>query len=488
MKPAYKLCLSAAILLVAAATASGQSTDKIDRAKIPAENLQRPETTAFILMRNLEGTEPGTASFKLREQINRWRVLAKDKQRKLGTKWLSQDDIARKRIAFITRLREADEKFLEAKRLRGKKEKDQNKRKQIRNAGFLKLQQAAGIWADPKLRGFLRGVAYYQAGKFGKAATAFRKSRTSAPRVAAFSQGHGMTLLELNRHMDALEAFIQVCHLRPESQDARNLLKKGVEAAPGSRLRSPTYIKAHKLLEQLSDQTRRRTSSRRGINWLLPGKDASTRGEGLPTLPYDRLEFMQAVGVPVGKSALLVDSKIVIGASEVFVQIDENTIVPGKVVRLSRSGQTSPVTAVTVSGYTFTPVVTDGDLSERQPVMAYGLSALAEMGKKTTKLPGRITLKKDGTLDVGIKLAPGEAASPVIGDDNRLVGFLANKADVMVEGGGPDKLITLADMEKILKKAAAAKPRRSRRNSTAKPIAVKGSYFVIHATFVEFPE
>ncbi len=487
MKLSCKLCLGAAAMLAAAAAASGQATNnKIDRPKILMENVQRPETNAFILMRNLEGTEPGTASFQLREQIKRWQIMAKDRHRKCGLKWLSQEDIARKRKAFIGKVHEADETFLEAGRLRGKDSKDESKRKQLRNEAFQKLQQAANFWADPTTRGLLSGMAYYQEENFEKAELAFKKSKEAAPLVAAFSQGHGLALLELDRHIDALEDIMLVCRLRPDSQEAFNLLKKGVEATPGSRLRNPTYVKAKDLLEQMSGQPRR--SSSRGINWLMPGKDINQKKDSLPTLPYDRLDFMQAVAVPVSEYALLVDSKIVNGATELFIQIDKDTIVPCNFSRVSPRESSPPVTILTVSGYTFKPVSTDGKLSENQAVTAYGLAAFAEMGEKITALPGKITIKNDGTMEAGLRLAPGEAASPVITGDNQLAGFMANKADVMAEGGGPDKLITLAEIAETLKKAVKTKPRAVRGRTEKEPTAVEGSYFVIHAIFVEVPE
>ena len=90
-----------------------------------------------------------------------------------------------------------------------------------------------------------------------------------------------------------------------------------------------------------------------------------------------------------------------------------------------------------------------------------------------------------------MQLLPGESAAPVLTENGTLVGFLASRTDVRIDGAGLSKFFVLGDLADILKRAA--KSRRpspypsghSRTQRKITPQTASGQTFIVYATFGE---
>ncbi|MDY6913099.1 MAG: hypothetical protein SVT52_01390, partial [Planctomycetota bacterium] len=324
----------------------------------PCADPTRPEPIVFMLMRSLAATPAGTASYELRRQIDRWQSFAHDQKRKVGGNWLSPEDFQRRRRAYAEHLKQVQSLAHNIRRIRGDEPADLAERKQLRGRLNAKLIQAAKTPTDPLLRNFLLAVAQLQTGRAGRAEAAFRQCARQAPTVAGFHQGRALALQQLDRHTDALAECIRVLELRPTSREALYMLQDTMKKVPGSDIRTETYTAAGKLLGRYENP---KHSKRRGRAWLMPGGDWLVRNEMLPDLPYDRLVFRQALGVPIGKRTLMVDAGLADGAVELLVRIGEKTLVPAYVRRTGSYGRTGkrPVLAfLSVEDIEFTPLKT----------------------------------------------------------------------------------------------------------------------------------
>lgn len=473
----------------------------------------QPEPIIFMLMRNFASTRDPSVSMDLRQQIERWRMMAHDRKRQSGGNWIGPADFDRARSAFLAYLKEADELFVEARKPKpevtaaggtssrytpvplakpaDKKDKDKNDAP----AAFAKLRQAAQTWVDPLMRVFLLGAAEYEAKDYYKAESLFRQCVDQAPRVAIFRQGHGLALMEINRPLDALAEFTQALRLEPNSREALRLVRAAMVKAPGSDARSPVYVAAEKLASQYpeaggsssSGGSLSSSSPPTGITWLMPGKELHVKSDTLPTPPFDRLSFRQAVAVPVGTNLLMVDSAAVKDATDILVQIDAKTLVPAEIKRVTsttRGKPLPPLSLLAVSGYSFTPLKADKSGSGPGSAVAHGLGFYGEMGSEPRQFS--VQARQDGgETKVAPGLSAGEAAAPVVTGEGELIGFLAGRTNAAVDNGGPDQLIGVDQLEPLLKQAARPAGtfgggyNRAKRVVATQPAS--GQTFVIHA-------
>ena len=118
---------------------------------------------------------------------------------------------------------------------------------------------------------------------------------------------------------------------------------------------------------------------------------------------------------------------------------------------------------------------------------AYGLGIYEQMGQAVRKISGTIThVDPNGTVQVSMQLLPGEAAGPILTEDNRLIGFLEGRTTVKADKGGPNRLIPLARISQLIKRARRSSSSRfSRLKRKAPPVPAEGKFFVVHATFGE---
>jgi tetratricopeptide (TPR) repeat protein len=488
-----------------------------DPVAIPSELLKsgamvlgaatRPEPIIYVNMRAEPFARNGADLSRIRRQIGLWRAHAHDRLRKAGKRWLTPKDFVRHRAKYAELLKEADRlRTLSRGSRRYSSSKTAPvltpKQKRYKYEAFDKMYQAARSWADPSMQNFLVGIAQMQAQKFDRAETAFKLGAKQAPLLAGMHQGVGLACAKQFRYLAALESFLEVLKLKPDSSEAVYLVRETMKLVPGRSIKSALYRKAVEALIPYTEPPRTKSSSSyrtQYVEWLMPGggnrgKDWRVAETTMPTPPYDRLEYRQAVGVPLAKHTLVVDSKVVEGALEVFVRID-GVLVPARVGRstYSRSQGRPPVTTVYLVDYEMTPVSLP---TKEKPAKAgkgeiHAVGIFGQLNQTVRQIPCEFTPggeKKPGSITK--KLFPGDATSPVISESGMLVGFVAGKTTVAIKGAGPDKFISIDEISNTVRRAASSRnaPSRSGYNSakreiTPKPIA--GKIFVIYSILGE---
>jgi len=452
-----------------------------------------PESVVFYFMRKIAASQTGLGESEDRHQVRRWRDAAHDRVRKVAGQWLGPKEFTSRRETFDRILKEAVEIMRQRYRIRGTSRADLLKKESLTLSAVVKMKSAAMHWPDPLLKKFLTGVAHYEGRAWPHALRAFEECVKQAPLVPAFHQGHGLALLKLNRTEEALPSFIKALQLAPDSKDALQLLRDGMKAVPGTRTHSPEFEQAKEMVSEYKSS--RKSSSPygyKGVRWILPGKYSKARDNTLPVPEYHRLVFHQGVGVAIGKHALLVDTKTVANAAAIIVEID-GKYVTGKYkksVLYWRGKGDPPVSLVTVSDYSFSPVSVDVDakFSPKAAMTAHAMNFWAEMGDEIHVTRGPLKgYKKDITQIDPVKIRPGDSTAPVLTADKRLVGFRAAKTDVREVEGGPDKLWTLAQLERMIDRGVRIKPATmfwvTKRTIVVKP--AKGNLFKVHGVFCE---
>ena len=349
----------------------------------------------------------------------------------------------------------------------------------------------------------MTGVAQMQARKFDQAEKAFRLGVRQAPLLAGMHQGLGLACAKQSRHLAALESFLEALRLRPDSSEALYLVRETMKQVPGRSIQSLLYrnaVKATLPYAASTTNTRRSSPGRTSyVEWLMPG--GGSRGKNwrvpettLPTPPYDRLEYRQAVGVAVAKHAIVVDTMVVQGALAVFVKIG-NVLVPAVVGRTwySRSKEPPPVSTVYLPDFAMTPATVP---AKGKPVKAgsgviHATGIFGQLNQVTRKIS--CTFVPGGKKEPGSisrKLLPGDAASPVLSDDGVLVGFVAGKTSAAINGAGVDKFISFEEISSTVRRAASSRISSSRsgygsakRTITPKP--VEGKTFVVYSIIGE---
>jgi hypothetical protein len=340
-------------------------------------------------------------------------------------------------------------------------------------------------WQDPAIRSFLMGLTYMQNtdvdgkhDRMGDASKSFRDCIVIDPQVAGFHQALGEVLSHLSRHLEAVAEFTLALRLAPDSKQAMDRLKTEL-AVPGLNITSAEYLQGRQVVKQqetIIGSGRDNSGWGRSANsWLIPSKSGSawpavglSSGSSsavglapvakdkltLPTPPYDRLVFRQALAVPVGKNTLLVDGDGLkdvpphLAVLAVTVLIDDRTLATAKVGRTG-GDKNPPLASLTVPGYEFTPLTTGKTTKFKAPMGAriFAANAYQEMGQTVRELKIKVkALEADGNPKIDEKVLPGEAAAAVVSDDGVLAGFLAGKTDVAAEGGGPNKFYPLKSL------------------------------------------
>ena len=482
-----------------------------------------PDPVVFMLMRNLSAAAAGGDSFEFRKQLERWQGLSHDRRRKLDAEWISPADYARHRKVFESYLAEAKEAEREVRkriaavaamptyateeridprtgrrtlvRVQVRRPAAPKQPDHLHGEAIAKLRLAAKSWPDPLLRNFLMAIVDYKARDYLQAEGMLRQCCAEAPRVAGFYQAYGMVMQELHAPTRALGAYARVLQLESDSREAIAMLQEAMQKVPGSRIRDPGYIDAQRLLAQYDTIPAPYGPSgiSKSTTWLMPGKTWRSNEDSLPIPAYDRLVFRQAVGVPIGQRTLLVDEEALKDAVEVFVRIDDRTIAPADVRNTGYGTKKGPgLSAVNVEGYTFTSVASDEKiaLAKGQGVVLHGLGIYEMMGLEVRRVPAQVeSAGQDPAVKLSCWLAPGEGAGPVLTPDGQLVGFLAGKTDVKVEGGGPDRFIPLSEISNLIdraKRSTSSSPAfgaRARRKVA--PKAADGKFFVVYVTVAE---
>jgi tetratricopeptide (TPR) repeat protein len=470
----------------------------LDTSQFTMADVTRPEPLAFLFMRNLPSTTDAGESYNLRRQIRHFRILAHERQRKVGGQWLTPEVFQRRRRAFADYLRQARELEDDADRVRGDDPADEAERLRLRRQAAGKYRAAAQQWADPLLRRFLLGIAELYAGNPRRAEPLFRACAEEAPQVAGFHQGRALALRELRQYDDALEAALTALRLRPEAPQAVALVADTMAEMPGAQTQRPPYTTAAEILERYSDVEETVERARDDLRWLMPGlrRRWGVRDEGaMPDLPYDRFDFRQAVGVPVGEQFLLVDETAVEDAEEVFVRLPDGTLLPAEAARMRSGmfgsrGPLPPLRVLSVPGATFTPLEVVEEPPAGVELTARAVGIYREMGSQPRTFTTQLEQQDDGWTPT-VPLAAGEGAAPLLAPDGKLAGLLAGRTDVAEEGGGPDRLLPPGQIQNVLEntrmriRSGGYSFGHRRAERTVEPRGVEGRTFLILATFGE---
>ncbi len=470
-------------------------------------DVTSPEPVLFTYMRRLEGASPGMNSFELRTQIKQLQEAAHDRKRKVGGKWVAREYFPIRRNNYEGIIKESQDLVAKLRRMRVRTDRQKATQLAMKRQLGKKLAEAARTWPDPQIRLFLTGVAHLRTDDFARAESVFRKGAEQSPLVAAYHQGHGISLQGLKRPTDALGAFVKMLRLRPESSLAVHMVREATKKVPGIDTQKPIYKEATKMLSEYRPDTYRSRS--KGTTWMMPDKRPWEDSENtLPTPTYDRLTFRRAVGVPIGVRTLLVDEAVIKDAVEVVVQVDDKTVVPGKIRRVIHYGKQeapAPLAMVSIDGYELTSVVGEIDTkisrSKVKPkpkftaetdVTIHSLAFYAEMGGAVRTTDGHIKSVKDsGEIEIAGTLLPGDAAGPVLTRTGELVGFLSSRTDASAAGGGKSQLIDMARIEPLIIRARRSSRAYSSYGGSSRavrkitPKKIEGNTFVVYGIFSE---
>jgi hypothetical protein len=462
------------------------------------DTITRPEAMVFLAMRKLAGLPPGAGTYEAQQNVKTFQAKAHDGERKANGKWYSPKETIRARERYQEIIKDSRNALNE---LRHSESGPLSARTEVprrcRELAFL-YRKAAAAWPDDLLGDFLTGAAQLEGLDYIAAQQSFQQCIAAAPRVAAFHQGKALALGGRNQPVASLASAIDAIELQPDSQDALAFLKQSIVATPGNLMPDPTCVLAKAIMDRYEDPGRTSTGYRRGICWLLPGRSVTAPEHSLPSLPMDRLEFRQAVGVPVGKNALLADSKALDGALEAFVVIDAKTTVPAQVVHTSTFGSSGkaalPVAVVYVRDVEFTPLPADGKEkpAKDQAVSFHGLALFEQMGGKIRQVDAFVRgADPNGAAALSAQLLAGEGAGPVISKNGALLGFLAGRTDPTAEGGGPDRFVPVQALSTLIKRAqqpASSGYGYSRNKRQAAPKPAPGQCFTVFVTAAEYPK
>ena len=488
-------------LEVPATQPAGADTVASPRSKaFRVENAVMPESMVYFLERIMARTPPGESTYYLRRDIEAWRVVAHERKRRSGPRWVGPKDFVRHRRTYVKYRAEAADLIRQAYRLRSKKKPEEiAERRRLAEAAHSKAARAASVWADPLLKRFLMGLAFLDSGDYRRAAQFFKLCVGEAPLVAAFHQAYGQALLHQQRALPALEAFVMTMRLKPnlksaELQTQLELIKKTMQKVPGRKVTDPIYVAAEELVAEYDQQTRRSSYTSRRSFWLMPAeKSWQRRDNELPVPPYDRLVFRQCLGVPLGTSLLMVDTAAVKEALAMYVQIDEDTVVPAEAIRTGAYKEKArlPVTLVGVPGCLFEPVdVAFGAPPKNSKATMYAVNFMTEMGSSVRLAQGKvISATEDGAVDLTVGPAAGEGVAPVFNGDGALMGLRTGRTDVRLRRCGMSMFLPPGKLAELLEYALSRTRDSSRRSrQTEKTRSATGRCFVVYAIASELLE
>jgi hypothetical protein len=434
-------------------------------------------------------------------KIERWQAAAKDRKRKVGGRWVSPEQIAQLRVKVEAANREAREMYQDIRR-RHSRRNDSDERPADYGPVYRHLREAAALWPDDTLRHVMTGAALLRLGDARRAEGFFRRALEDSENLAAGWQGLAMADLRQDRPLRALESLMQLNRLKGQADETLALLVKAGRAVEGKDMKRPEYLAAKEIIDAAGesltqgDVRRRRTYRSDRESWLLPGRSESAREYELPLPVYDRIDFVQAIGVPTDSGTLTVDAAVVGKALEVYVRLDAETVVPGQLGRMS-GGDDIPVdqlslVSVDVEGVTFDPLEADREtapIEDGEQLMLVTMPAWPSLGNLPRLTPCKAKVGEGGELSIDADLLPGEGAGPVVTADGKLAGFMSGRLQVLNPGGGEARFYDRTRLEGIVR-GGAPLPARFRRRITDTPeqetrATVKGRYFIVYAIIGE---
>jgi hypothetical protein len=461
---------------------------------------RRPEPVVFHLMRSAVSA-PGSPSLSDADaRLDRWQAAAKDRTRKVSDRWLSPEQITQLRVKVEAANREARDMYHDIRRRHGRRD-DKDKRPPDFGAVYQHLREAASLWPDDRLRPILMGVSLLRIGDSRRAEGFFRRALENSENLAAGWQGLARAQLQQGQPLRALESLMELSRLKGQADETLALLVKAGRAVEGKDMERPEYLAAKEIIDAAGesltqgDPRRRRTYRSDRESWLLPGRSESARQYELPLPAYDRIDFVQAIGVPTGSGTLAVDAAVIGKALGVFVRLDAQRVVPGQLGRTSGDEggvDELSLVSVDVEGVTFDRLTTDPEtapVQDGEELMLVSLPAWPSLGNLPRLTPCKAKVDQEGKVSVAAGLLPGEGAGPVVTADGKLAGFMSGRLQVLNPGGGEAKFYDRARLADIVR-GGAPLPARFRRRITDVPeqeteATVKGRYFIVYAVIGE---
>ncbi len=455
------------------------------------DKITRPEPIAFRYMRLIAEATPDEA-VELDRTLQIWQGHCHDRLRKIGTDWVKPDVYGEKRETFTELMDNATEIAQELAQVDDDDEDADDTRARLTRQHEAAMLRAANMWADPEIGRFLKAVAYYQAGDYDNAADEFNYLRRAYPLITAYHQGYGLAAMEVpGDELDALAAFINALSLEPDSQPMLNNLLAGIDNVPGHEARSDVFQQA---LEMRNTYRQSALDARRPqqLSWAMPTSRAwLCRNDSLPMPPCDRIVYRQGWAIPVAQDTLLIDRAVVRDAERVFIQIDDDTLVPATALSTNSLKQYLPTMAmVQTQEATFTPVpvAAEPDYDTGRGVTFTGVGLYVEMGTEERSVQSLISeMDEKWPADIVDTVSAGEGSTAVFDLEDQLVGFLMGKTDYLEDGGGDGKFVPLSQpLRNSLLRIARTKPstKRSLREAI-EPVSAEGTGFHVYAISTE---
>ncbi len=469
--------------------------------KFSPTHAERPELIVFHF---LKSKIPGVRGFSvenLDSRIEFWQKAVKDRKRKIGLQWVGPEEIRRLRKVSQDAQEQARETYQKVRKIRsGGRRNDGPTRLQMAPV-YEDLLGAARAWPDPTLRNLLLGIVYLRQNKNESAIRMFLNVQETSPRMAAGHQGYAKAQVQKGTPLEGLPSLLDLYCMKPESQSVRDLLLEGARAVSGEQRKHPDYLAVKEVLNNhgvrvtQGEDVRRRPRRRQRETWLLPGRQEKGYDYELPVPVYDRLDFVQAVAVPVSQHTLLVDGSFLADALEVYVQIDAETVLPARISRSRDEKALNELNLVSlqVEAATFEPLKTDAEsakIEQGQTLAFVALPMFRAMGNVPRVVPFRAKRDAKGRLLVP-ELLPGEAAAPVLTPSGKLGGFLSGRIDPMAELGGPHRF---HDRKSVIEERSSGSsgliPKRFQGRMGPAPAqapeeALKARYFIVYGIMGE---
>ncbi len=440
-----------------------------------------PESIAFTLSRRAVEENDAALAYKLNQQAKEFQDAAHDRRRRVDGDWMTPGDYGTARLNYTRLINDTDGTSNKLRRSRElllrTTDEDQRAELKAEIAQFeedleTRLSTAAEAWLDPTIATFLEGVAYYKSGYYSKALSRFQSCRERYPLVIAYHQAYGLAGMHVDGfELDAVDAILDQISLDPDSAQARIALQEAMKNVPSEDIRTDIYERAQNVIDNTDPSVFK--SPQQSV-WKMPGEGRNPgwldKEATLPIPPYDRLVFRQSVGVAVSAGVVMVDADTVQNADSVFLRVG-NTVVPASVKRTTSAyREIAPQLAwVETTEFQFnTPIVVSDKMVFHldDHVKFKTLPVFTEMGTTPESASTRITTMTENgdpaTLD--IMLAPGQGATPVLTEDNRLAGVLLGKTQYLKENGGPDEILPARTLLPIIQKIQKENPPQANAN------------------------
>jgi hypothetical protein len=367
-----------------------------------------------------------------------------------------------------------------------------------------KIVATARLWPDPVIRHFLQGQAALATGNGRQAEDLFKQCIDVMPTVAAFHQGRAMARAAQKRELDALDDRIAVFNLDPSNAQSFQALHDAFAAAPGNRMVAPAFARAAALLDQFEGPggprpqppaRPQRNQPAAPIEWPMPGTVWRSDAQSLTVPDCRSVIARKTVAVPIAADEVMCDQAAIADAAVILLEVAKGQylkLTPVAVHPADKAADELPLAVLRAEQCQFRPVeladVTTLKVGQELKGQADSLPAeLDPAGPRKFTL--RVRAIEDNLPAFSGGLRPGESASPVFNADNRLVTFLASRADVMADLGGPERALAPVQVGELVTAAVkgshASGPSHAAVTRKAGPWKVEDPVLTLHVVVMQ---